>query len=281
MEADVNAYYNQTQNHYQRWWQLNKGMALHYGLWFDGTTSFVEALNNTNEYLAEQVNIQQDQTVLDAGCGVGGSAIFLAKKYNCHVTGITLSNLQINTSINNARKHDVSHLTDFMLQDYSRTKFENNSFDIIWACESSSSATNKQKMTDEWFRLLKPGGKLVLSDFFKTNETKAKDNNLLARWTELWAMNPLVTSNFLAGKLIDSGFIIATNTDLTHLINKTVTRMLKSYWLGLIPAICYNILFGARLYARNHYKSGLYQYKALKLNLWQYRCMVASKPILK
>lgn len=278
MIQDVAAYYNHTQNHYHRWWQLSKGMALHYGIWYEDTRTFIESLNNTNKHLAELAGITTGQVVLDAGCGVGGSAIYLAQNNQAIVTGISLSELQVETAKKNALIHHVDHLTDFKVLDYCTTKLESNSFDIIWACESSSSTADKQRMTAEWFRLLKPGGKIVLSDFFKASNAHTDKDHLLAKWAALWAMSPLVTDNYLALQFEDAGFEIKQNIDLTRNIYKTVKRMYLSYWLGLIPAILYDTFFGARKYARNHYKSGLYQYRSLKLGLWQYKSILAIKP---
>ena len=75
MQQDVSAYYNQTQNHYRRWWKLNKGMSLHYGLWYKDTRNFVEALRNTNKYMAEKAEVASDHIILDAGCGVGDRSL--------------------------------------------------------------------------------------------------------------------------------------------------------------------------------------------------------------
>ena len=281
MEQDVAAYYNHTQNHYQRWWHLSKGMALHYGLWYEDTSNFLESLNNTNKHLAELANIKKGQSVLDAGCGVGGSAIYLAKNYEAEVTGITLSDLQVKTADKNAGLHKVRQLTVFKVLDFCKTDFKDDSFDVIWACESSSSATDKNQMVAEWFRLLKPGGKLVLSDFFKTNDYQSDEGQLLDKWTALWAMSPLVTLAFLTQQLENSGFEISHTFNLTNNIYHTARRMYLSYWLGLLPSMLYNTFFGARKYARNHYKSGLYQYKSLRQELWQYHSILAVKPANK
>jgi cyclopropane fatty-acyl-phospholipid synthase-like methyltransferase len=48
-----------------------------------------------NEVMIETAEIKSTDKVLDAGCGVGGSSIFMANKIGCNVTGISLSEKQI------------------------------------------------------------------------------------------------------------------------------------------------------------------------------------------
>jgi len=80
---DIADYYNQTLNHYQLHWKLDTSKALHYGLWDKDTKNLSEALENTNKKIGKLTKIEEDEKVLDAGCGIGGTAIYLASKYNC------------------------------------------------------------------------------------------------------------------------------------------------------------------------------------------------------
>lgn len=281
MERDVSAYYDQTQNHYQRWWQLDVAMSLHYGLWQPKTRNFLEALKNTNRYMAENAEIEVGMRVLDAGCGVGGAAVFLAKSFEAQVTGLSLSSLQIETAKTNALKSGVEQLTSFYQQDFTATEFSDESFDIIWACESSSSVAQKGKMVAEWNRLLKPGGKLILLDFFKDEINQQDPGNWLAKWCDLWAMSPLVSLSEFTETLRANKFKIQQFQNLTNEVLPTIKRMHFSYWLGLLPSLLYNAIYPASQYSRNHYKSGLYQYKAYKLGLWSYHSIIASKSDLK
>ena len=274
---DVAQYYNQTQNHYERWWQLEEGMALHYGIWLADTINFLEALENTSRIMMEQIGVETGCRVLDAGCGVGGSAIYLARQKNTRVSGITLSEKQLQTATSNASKHEVESLVDFSLQDYTNTTFPNNTFDVIWACESISSTSDKSNFAQEAYRLLKPGGRIVLSDFFKTNEEAHQSDNLLQQWSDSWAMAPLVTSEELARALKTSGFKILKEENFTGEIHRTAKKLYRGYLFGSIPSRVYNFIFGASRYSRNHYSSGHYQYKALELGLWQYKVMSFTK----
>ena len=87
-------YYQYTENAYKDSWDLNNSLAIHYGYWDEGVKSFPESLLRMNEIMMQTAVIQSTDLVLDAGCGVGGSSIYLASKLGCTVTGITLSQRQ-------------------------------------------------------------------------------------------------------------------------------------------------------------------------------------------
>ena len=153
--TDIAEYYNTTQNHYERWWGLKNGLSLHYGIWDSGTKGFNAALVNTNRILMELAHVKPSDTVLDAGCGVGGAAFFLNAQKNVAVTGITLSKKQLQLAKDMAQAKQVSHQVNFQLMDYTKTTFADASFDVVWACESVSSATDKSLFIKEAYRILK------------------------------------------------------------------------------------------------------------------------------
>ena len=83
---------------------MNNSLAIHYGYWDKAVRSFPESLIRMNQVMMIAADIKPADKVLDAGCGVGGSSIFLASTLGCRVTGITLSYRQVNRAIENAKK---------------------------------------------------------------------------------------------------------------------------------------------------------------------------------
>jgi tocopherol O-methyltransferase len=86
--------------------------------------------------MAAQANITQHDRVLDAGCGIGGSALWLAKYKNADVAGISISARQIEKAKTLAKQAKVDHLVSFSVIDYLVTGFPKESFDVVWAIES-------------------------------------------------------------------------------------------------------------------------------------------------
>ena len=83
-------YFDKTFPIYKKYWYRNsESYALHYGFWEKDTKTFNESLINTNKFLANKLNIKSTDTVLDAGCGVAGSSIWIAKNFQAKVIGIT------------------------------------------------------------------------------------------------------------------------------------------------------------------------------------------------
>ena len=90
--------------------------------------SFEAAQNNKIDYIIKKLNLKPNQKVLDIGCGWGSLAIEIAKKSQCEVTGITLSENQYKYSINKAKELNVENQVQFKLIDYRQL---NEKFDRI------------------------------------------------------------------------------------------------------------------------------------------------------
>ncbi len=277
-KRDIADYYNQTQIHYKRWWKLDKYLSVHYGIWDDTTKSFAEALLNTNQVLEKIANVKNGSRILDAGCGVGGSGVYLARHKNAKVSGITLSEKQFDFAVANAKKLNLDSLLDFKLEDYTRTSFTNSEFDLIWCIESISSTPHKAAFAKEANRLLKPGGKIIIADYFNTSSGKTDTGNFLEKWRKTWSMAPIESMDNYLPLFTNNGFRLEKNLDFTNGIFPTSRRMYKSAILGALPSIAYNISHPkVSRFAKTHYKSGYYQYKALKNGLWEYRILLFEK----
>lgn len=275
---DIAEYYNTTQVHYKQWWDLNKSRSLHYGIWSHGTKDFRQALENTNRILMELAKISDNERILDAGCGVGGSAIYVCKQKEVSVTGITLSKLQLDFGRAIVRKEGLDHKINLELMDYTNTSFKSDSFDVVWACESVSSCPDKSLFIKEAHRLLKPGGRLVISDCFLSSEDQKDSNNWVKKWGATWAVSGLISSEQFEKLLGKYGFGNTQKLNYTEEVEKSARRMYIASLLAAIPSEAYKI-FNPKVsrFARNHYKCGIYQQRALKENLWKYEVICSVK----
>jgi cyclopropane fatty-acyl-phospholipid synthase-like methyltransferase len=116
-KRDVADYYNVTQLHYENWWGLKENHSLHYGIWEDGIESYADSISNTNRIMMELSAVTDKDTVLDAGCGVGGAAVYLSSTKNARVTGITLSEKQFEFATRLAKEKGVADKVFFHVMD--------------------------------------------------------------------------------------------------------------------------------------------------------------------
>ena len=270
---DIADYYNQTQVHYRKWWKLDEALAVHYGMWDGKTRNFGEALSNTNQRVAAVAGIRKGERVLDAGCGVGGSAFFLARHYGCRVTGLTLSEKQIAFARQKNLELQFSEQVDFLLEDYSNTSLQDQTFDLVWAIESLTSAPDKKRFCDEARRLLKPGGRIVVADYFRTPNLEDK-RGWMRKWQNCWSLSEIMTESEYVRIFGDAGFALKKNVDATSNIFPSARIMYRAYLMGAIPSLLYNTFHRTSRFARTHYLSGKYQYRALKEGLWKYKVML-------
>lgn len=274
---DVADYYDQTQVHYERWWDLSHSLSLHYGIWDKDTKTLPQALENTNRKIAERAGITGGERVLDAGCGVGGAAVFMAKNFKARVTGITLSQKQVDYATEKAAALGLSELINFDCQDYTQTKFEDEQFDVVWACESMASARDKSAFIREAFRVLKPGGRLTVLDCYRVPGLEDTHKHLEKTFAA-WAIDEVLSMDEFTRLLDQGGFGDFNISDETPGIMRTASKMYTMSLLGAVPSELYNLIFGASRFARKHYQCGIHQYKSLKAGLWKYQLLSATKP---
>lgn len=272
-------YYRDTENAYKDSWDLNNSLAIHYGYWDEKVNSFPASLTRMNEVMMEKAKIQSHEKVLDAGCGVGGSSIFLAKTLACYVTGITLSERQVQQAKINAQENEVEPFVDFQVMDFCRTSFDHESFDIVWGCESICYADNKEEFIREAFRLLRPGGRLILADGFVT-DFENNQNPVIKKWLEGWQVNYLESPARMQTFLQDTGFTDIAYQNISQLASRSSKRLYRFYFLARLYLLWKKINFSkpATDMQKKNIMACKYQYYGMKKKLWQYGLLCATKP---
>jgi tocopherol O-methyltransferase len=273
---DIEDYYNQTEVHYRMFWKLDSAKGLHYGIWDKSTKNLDEAILNTNYSLMNLGGIKPSDKVLDCGCGIGGSAIYLAKNIGCLVSGITLSARQAAKATLLAEKEGVSQLVSFSQKDYLASGYPDNAFDIIWAIESFGSSPDKSLFFKEMNRILIPGGKILLADTFKPYSYDIEIDANMQLMLNGWAISDILSVEELKTVAEENNFEVSAISDVTKAIQKSVTKIYHAALLGMIGTKLYNLFRKASYFSRIHYKTGIAQKKAYNTGRWGYYLVVCK-----
>ncbi|MFF7725382.1 SAM-dependent methyltransferase [Streptomyces sp. NPDC008001] len=145
------------------------GGSLHLGYWDpeDDEVPLVEAADRLTDMMTDRLGIDENHRVLDVGCGVGQPAMRIARRTGAHVTGISISHDQIGRATELAEAAGLGGRVEFRHADAMRLPFEDDSFDAAIAIESVFHMPDREQVFSEIRRVLRPGGRLVLTDFFE------------------------------------------------------------------------------------------------------------------
>lgn len=275
-------YYDVTLPFYKRfWYRDSESYALHYGLWERGTKDINEALLNTNKFMAREVRVKPGDRILDAGCGIGGSSIWLAKNFDVNVIGITISKTQLQKA-RELSKTKLLGKTGFFLKDFLRTGFPNNSFDVVWAIESVCHAERKRDFMEEAYRILKPGGRLIVADgLLKRKARNEREKEIINVFTEGLALPNLAGEDVFKKEMRETGFTKVRLFDKTKEILPSSIRihdMCKSAMPFTKAASKINRKLEVIL--KNNL-AGIAQLEAVKNGLAGYGIFYGEKPLKK
>ncbi|BAU64714.1 Methyltransferase type 11 [Stanieria sp. NIES-3757] len=103
------------------------------------------------------------QNIIDVGCGIGGSTLYLAQKFGAKATGISLSPVQVSRATARAKSAGLEERVQFQVANALEMPFADHSFDLVWSLESGEHMPDKTKFLQECYRVLQPGGKLILA----------------------------------------------------------------------------------------------------------------------
>lgn len=276
---EIISYYDRCEVHYKMHWNLAESHSLHYGYWDDTTDTFHEALLNTNHRLAKYGQIRSTDRVLDAGCGVGGSALFLANMIGCECVGITLSQKQVDSANKLAAEKGLKGRCTFQVRDFTKTGYPDQSFDVVWAVESVCHANDKADFIKEAYRLLKPGGRLIMADFFQTrSDLSSGYQYIMDQWAAGWAIPFFEVASHFESKLQAQGFDVVHNEDASDKVEKSARRLYVRFWPGWIGAKLYRLFNpGTSAISMANVWTAYYQWKGLKQGSWRYKIYVGQK----
>jgi len=279
-DKEIQSYYNSTHFEYQLiWnWNLKTTPALHFGYYDEKATKHAQAIFRINEVLADWADIKEGTTVLDAGCGLGNSTLWLTQHRKAKVIGITLVESQVEIAYKMAKKQNIQG-AEFRTANYLNAPFEDESFEVVWAIESQCHTVDKSLFYKEAFRLLKPGGRLVIADSIRSSrQLNTEDETLLKNIFNAWAVPDIDTIEEHQVNAAKAGFInfeaknVSKNMFVSYKnLRKTINKLTP------LAEIMYRLRILSKIRYDNFKQSGK-QADALEQDLFRYYTLLAHKP---
>lgn len=196
------------------------------------------------DYMFEGLDLE-GKKLLDIGSGLGGVEFYLAQKYAIHVIGIDRVERLVNESI--FRKNAQSVLKGSIEFEHQKTetdlsRYADDSFDIVFSKESFLHVVDKETLIKEIFRILKPGGQLIILDWLIESE---KLGNLIKKMMEIDSLDlKMVTVEHYKNYFKNAGFVESTVSVMNdYYIGYTAHTIdnLLSKKLELVPLLGENI----------------------------------------
>jgi MPBQ/MSBQ methyltransferase len=172
-------------------------------------------------------------TVLDVGCGIGGSSRILGRDYGFAVTGITISPQQVQR----AQELTPKELNvQFRVDDAMALSYPDGSFDVVWSIEAGPHMPDKAVFAKELMRVLKPGGMLVVADWNQRDDRQIPLNlwekpvmqQLLDQWS-----HPAFSSIEGFSELLAATGFVQGNVTTADWTQETLPSWIDSIWQGI------------------------------------------------
>ena len=185
------------------------------------------------KWLSKRMGIKGNERILDCGCGIGGVMKQIALLYpNTEIDGINVSDKQIEMGKEVLKDLNNCNLS---VQDYTDTDYKDNTFDIVYFCESMG-YSNFEKVIKECIRILKPNGKLYINEIVvkcDRDKLNKKELNKLNHFIDSWFYNVYDCKTIINKVEKIGGFELIDNKKFLkpslHWINAVRKSDLKEY----------------------------------------------------
>jgi tocopherol O-methyltransferase len=233
MQDDVRNYYDKNTERFLRFGGGGKIGAIHRKVWAKGVKTKTDALLYVNRRILEILHglypsHKKEKRVLDVGCGVGGTALWLAQHANLSTIGISNSQRQIDIARRRASHDRLNKRCAFFRMDY-HSIHTLGLFDAAVAVESFAHAKNPAQFFSSVSSALVEGGVFIVFDDFltvcgkaagKDSQSPSKALQWIDRVKKGWHLTSLVGVEEAVECAEAAGLLLRKNEDLTAFLRQ-------------------------------------------------------------
>lgn len=262
-KAAIKKFYDRLSPHFRELW----GPHLHDGFYVTGEETRERAQEQLVEYLAKIAGIPRGSRVLDIGCGMGATSVWLAENLGCLPTGITLSSQQVEMARQLALDKGVE--AEFMVMDAENIELE-RTFDALWMVGVLGHLPNQERFLRQASRLLKSGGRFLLADWTISEGVSDRQYSAVVEPVIKGMLMPtIVSASDYASYLEESGFRVLQREDITEETRKTWDQSLTIVQAPSVVKLAASLgrdavdLLTAIFYMKKAMKKGLIRYSVV------------------
>jgi cyclopropane fatty-acyl-phospholipid synthase-like methyltransferase len=216
-------------------------LAIRRAVWGDGVQTLQQAVDYVNGLIAAEARLSgaamsaptgEKLRILDIGCGVGGSLLFLADSLDAllHGVGVTISPRQAEIARRKARARGHSAGCSFLDADFTRLSGL-PLFHLTFAIESFVHFTTPLEFFSAAARSLAPGGRLILIDDFLAEKRRShRDRWLIKAFRQGWILPSLCPVSRAEQAAVDCGMRLVEDRNLSASLHQTRLSIPLGLW---------------------------------------------------
>ncbi len=277
----VARYYDRNTSRFLRFGGGRRALAIHRELWAPGVRNAEEAKRTVNTLLGDAIAAEgaDVSTVLDLGCGVGGTLLDLAERFpRARLHGVTVSPRQVEIARSLIHDRGLAHRSHIHLGNFQSLQLTGEhaglQADVVIAVESFAHASDATAFFRTAAAHLRPGGVVILVDDFLASEPDTMDRvgRRLARdFARGWRLAPLRTPTQVADTASQAALTLMDEVDLTPLVRlgrprDKVIRLLAPLFsrAGLVRVPFFGNMIGGNALQQG-LRRGVFSYRMLTL----------------
>lgn len=255
MSNEIIRYYDSNTSRFLRFGHGSSSKAIHRAVWAEGVKNRQQAMNFINSLIVDAVRSSGAKNLLDIGCGVGGSMLYIGGQIPVRLSGVTISPQQAEIGRRLLNSSECSQRSSIIAGDFTDPQLLVQlplPFDTAYAIESFLHMPSADLFFKQAARVLQSGGDLLICDDLLAPDASGQRfslapgtsprtrvhprvrTRLLRRFKRGWQVGSLYTLADLEALAESWGFRLKKQTDLTDYLELNRPRDVLIRWLVML-----------------------------------------------